>query len=290
MSARALDPDFARQFPRAPSAEAWAAMSQSERVRCVEQLPAWMTEAELLPPEGDPHREAKSSAHEALRRFFDHMKRRAYIGVDLTVYYPDERRFSPDVFVVFDVDPKSRSKWVVSAEGKGLDFVLEILVSGDRKKDLEHNVKFYASLGIPEYFVYDRSRQRLLGYRLASAERREYSTIVPQAGRFISTVLGLDLNIESDRLRFHAGNAPLLDSAELLVRLEQVAEQAARRAEDEARHAEDEARRAEDEARRAEDEARRAEGEARRAEGEAQRADALARRVAELEAELRRRS
>jgi Uma2 family endonuclease len=282
MSARALDPEFARRFPRAPSIERWAAMSDAERARCVEELPAWMTEAELLPPEGDPHREAKSSAHEALRRFFEHMKRRAYIGVDLTVYYPDERRFSPDLFVVFDVEPRSRSKWVVSAEGKGLDFVLEVLVSGDRKKDLEHNVRFYASLGIPEYFVYDRSRQRLAGYRLPSLAAREYAPLVPQHGRFSSAVLGLELVVESEKLRFYAGNAPLLDAAEFFEKLELLTEQLARRAEDEAKRAEDEAKRAEDEAKRAEEKAKRAEDEARRA-------DVLAARVAELEAALRRK-
>src|SRR5262245_36984624 len=41
--------------------------------------------------------------------------------------------------------------WVVAEEGKGLDFVLEVLHKGDRNKDLVENVERYAQLGIPEY-------------------------------------------------------------------------------------------------------------------------------------------
>lgn len=275
MAARVIDPENEGKFPRAPSTEAWAALLPEERARIVQRLPASMTDAEFLPPEGDPHREAKSSTLEALRKFFSHMKRRVYVGMDLTVYYPGEPRFAPDVLAVLDVDPGPRDKWVVSAEGKGLDFALEVLVSGSRRKDLEDNVRFYAALGIPEYFVYDRGRQRLSGFRISASGARCYEPVVPQYGRYPSEVLGLDLMIEAERLRFYAGNAPLLDSAELIARLEAFSENMARRAEEEAR--------------RAEEEVRRAEGEARRAGEEARRADQLAQRVAELEAELRRR-
>ena len=204
-----------------------------------------MTDAEFLPPEGDPHREAKSSTLEALRMFFKHMKRRVYVGMDLTVYYPGQPRFAPDVLAVFDVDPGPRDKWVVSAEGKGLDFALEVLVSGSRRKDLEDNVRFYAALGIPEYFVYDRGRRRLSGFQLAAGGARAYEPLVPQHGHFVSNVLGLNLVIEEERLRFYAGNAPLLDAAELIARLEVFSETMAQRAEEEARRAEEEARRAE---------------------------------------------
>lgn len=68
---------------------------------------------------------------------------------------------------------------MVSAEGKGLDWVLEVHVGGDRKKDAELNVARYARLGIPEYFLYDRERNRLSAYRLPSPEARTYSAVVP---------------------------------------------------------------------------------------------------------------
>jgi Uma2 family endonuclease len=54
---------------------------------------------------------------------------------------------------------------VVAEEQRGLDFVLEVLHLGNRKKDLVDNVERYARLRIPEYFVYDRARQQILGYR-----------------------------------------------------------------------------------------------------------------------------
>ena len=48
---------------------------------------------------------------------------------------------------------------MVSHEGEGLDFVLEVRVSGDRTKDFETNVKRYARLGIPEYFAFAEQRR-----------------------------------------------------------------------------------------------------------------------------------
>ena len=118
--------------------------------------------------------------------------------------------------------------WVVVDEGKGLDFVLEVLHRGDRKKDLVDNVERYARLGIPEYFIYDHAEQRIRGYRLPVAEAgsaakaastRRYQAIVPQAGRYTSAVLGLDLAIEGGSLRFFYGMAELFGSTDLIRRL-----------------------------------------------------------------------
>ncbi|XYI02404.1 hypothetical protein ACMHYB_22665 [Sorangium sp. So ce1128] len=50
--------------PRAPTDDQWAAMTPAERARVVAMLPAevpW----ELMPPEGDAHREAKERARAA---------------------------------------------------------------------------------------------------------------------------------------------------------------------------------------------------------------------------------
>ena len=81
-----------------------------------------------------------------------------YLACELPVYYPGERMFAPDVIAVMDVEPHSRMRWVVSAEGKGLDFALEVHVAGERRKDLERNVERFARLGIREYFLFDRGR------------------------------------------------------------------------------------------------------------------------------------
>ncbi len=229
--------------PRAPSREAWARMSEAERTRVVEELPGEVTWDEMAMPEGDLHSQAKMGALQALKGYFSRQRRRVYLGSELPVYYPAERRFAPDLVVVLDAETHPRSKWVVSHEGKGLDWVLEVHVGGDRKKDAEYNVKRYARLGIPEYFIYDRARQRLEGYRLPSTQAREYVAIVPEAGRYTSEVLGLELQVEEGRLRFWAGSALLLEYEELIDRMQEMMAGLQRRADEEARQLEEAQRR-----------------------------------------------
>lgn len=98
--------------------------------------------------------------------------------------------------------------------------------------------------------------------------------LVPQRGRWTSTVLGLDLALEGDSVRFYSGTAPLPVAEELIGRAQGMLHEAiAKRQEAEAR-ADEEARLREDETRLREDETR------RRIEAE--------RRAVELEAELGR--
>jgi len=191
-------------------------MGPEERARVVESLPNEVTDAEMAMPEGDLHYLAKVETRDALLGYFTRQKRDVYIGAELPIYYPGERRFAPDLMVVLDVESHTRGKWVVSHEGKGLDWVMEVHVGGDRKKDAEYNVERYARLGITEYFIFDRSREELLGYRLATAGARKYTRMKPRKGRFVSEVLGLELAVEDDKLRMWAGKTLLLESAELL--------------------------------------------------------------------------
>lgn len=220
--------------PRAPSQALWDQLTESERQEILASLPS---EIPLALPEGDPHRLPKTRAIEALSEFYRRLRRRVYLSAELPVYYPDEPMFAPDLLAVVDVEAYERQSWVTSHEGKGLDFVLEINVSGNRKKDFEDNVVRYARLGIPEYFAFDVPRVRLLGWRLASQESRVYEPIVPQSGRWASRVLELDLSLEGGQLRFFHGTAPLLDARELIVRLSTMVDEALARAEDEARRA-----------------------------------------------------
>lgn len=236
----------------APSADEWAAMSDAERARTLEALPAAMTDAEASPPEGDLHYDAKNDVRETLREWFRRLGKSVYVAAELTVYYPGEPRFAPDVLAVRDVEVRDRTKWVVSAEGKGLDWVMEVHCGGDRRKDAEVNVARYARVGIPEYFVYDRLRQQLAGYRLPSASARAYVPIVPQLGRFASQLLELDLAIEEDRLRFFHASAELLAPRDLAQKLGRLVEEVARERDAEAERARTEAERARTEAERAE--------------------------------------
>ncbi|HEX8826373.1 MAG TPA: Uma2 family endonuclease [Archangium sp.] len=255
------------RYPRAPMQAEWDAMSPEERERVVASLPGEVTDAEMSPPEGDRHFQAKVGALDTLRGYFARQRRRVYLAAELPVYYPGARRFAPDLLAVLDTDAHQRDKWMVSAEGKGLDFVLEVHVGGDRKKDAERNVERYASLGIPEYFIYDRGRQQLLGYRLPRPGAQEYVPVVPRDGSHVSERLGLELRLEEGRLRFYSGQDMLLESEEMIARLEQLAEGLQRRADEEARRMEEVQRRAVAAERRASD---------------------AERRVAELQAELER--
>jgi Uma2 family endonuclease len=227
--------------PRAPAQAVWERLTAAERQRVVASLPSEIPRA--LPPEGDAHRVPRKRALEALDEYYRRRGRSVYLSSELPVYYPDEPMFAPDLIAVLDVEPHEREKWVVSAEGRGLDFVLEVHVSGDRFKDLEANVTRYARLAIPEYFVFAPRRQRLLGYALSAD--RTYAALVPQGGLWRSTVLGLDLGLDEGQLRFYADTAPLPDARELIDRLATMVDGAVSRAEDEARRAEDEERRAE---------------------------------------------
>ena len=269
-SAWTVDPDD----PRAPPEDVWDALSPTERKRVVDSLPSEFPCSEAQPPEGDAHFKAKTATREVLDGYFARVGRRVYLACELPIYYPGESHFAPDVLAVVDVATHEREKWVVKDEGKGLDLAVEVLVSGRGRKDLEDNVARCARLGIAEYFVFDRARLRLHGYRLPQPTARVYQPIVPQGGFYASRVLGLDLRIEGTRLRFFHGAAAIPDANELIASLEKMIDEVEPRiaaAEEQARVAE----------MRADDEAR------LRAEAERRLADALA-EIARLEAERSR--
>jgi len=208
--------------PVTPSAEVWRAMTPEARERFLVEVIDAFSDPRLTMGNGQPHNLAKRRATERLRRHFDAIGRRIYLAEELNVLYPGERAFCPDILAVLDVaqpEEDERMGWVVADEGRGLDLVIEVLYEGRRKKDLVDNVERYARLGIPEYFVYDRKKQQLHGYRLPAPEARRYQRIVPQAGRYASGVLGLDLAIENGKLEFFYGMAAVFGTEDLIGRL-----------------------------------------------------------------------
>ncbi len=224
--ANSLTPVPARRpIPIAPTVERWRAMTPSEREALLEEVNTALSDPLILMSEGRPHKKAKSKAIDMLGLHFRAMGRHIYLAEEMAVLYPGRESFSPDVLAVLDVEePENdeRMAWVVADEGKGLDWVLEVLHAGDPKKDLVDNVERYANLGIPEYFIYDRRRQRLFGYRLAPSGR--YQPILPQAGLYRSNVLGIDLAIVNGSLRFYQGAAELYDTEHLINRLQSMIE------------------------------------------------------------------
>lgn len=215
-------------------------MSPKARLDFLDAVNAALSDPRDLMSEGQPHKKAKSRAMDLLGLHFKALGRTVDLAEDLAVVYPGEEAFSPDVFAVLDVpqvEDDERLAWVVAEEKRGLDFVLEVLHHGDRQRDLTRNVERYARLGIPEYFVYDRANQRVLGHRLTQGARR-YAPIVPQGGRYASKVLGIDLAVQGGRLRFFHGMAELFGSDDLIDRLNEMRSSIEARAAAEAARAE----------------------------------------------------
>jgi Uma2 family endonuclease len=237
--------------PRAPPQEIWDRLTQAQRDLVASQLPSEFPPNESCPPEGDLHTEAVYGARTALKRFFSKTGRGGiYVGTNLPVYYPGVAMFSPDVMAVLDVPTHPRHSWIVSSEGKGLDLALEVLVLGHRRKDLVGNVDKYASLGIQEYFIFDRSGRKLQGFTLRSGGR-SYDPVVAQHGHYASRVLGVELMLEGERLRFCVGDAALPGAEELIDKLEGFVDDLESRLAAVQARADEEARRAAQEAERA---------------------------------------
>ena len=206
----------------APTEAAWGAMSQSERDALLVRILAALSDPVAAMTEGRRHKKAKTRTIDALGLHFGSIGRAVYLAEEMTVLYPGEAVFTPDVLAVLGVeepDDDPRMAWVVADERKGLDLVIEVLHHGSRSKDLVDNVERYAKLGVPEYFVYDRLHQQIYGYRLPDAHARRYQRIVPQFGHHASAVLGLDLAITRGTLRFFYGTAELPGTSDLIGRL-----------------------------------------------------------------------
>lgn len=211
-----------RPVPVTPSEDEWRKMSPEQRERFIIDVNEALSDPVMTMSEGRPHKKAKSKALDMLGLHFRTLGKQIYLAEELSVLYPGVAGFTPDVMAVLDVEEPEddqRMAWVVADEGKGLDWVLEVLWAGDRKKDLVDNVEKYAALGIPEYFVYDQKQQRIWGYRLPVGGKR-YQPILAQAGLYRSNVLGIDLAIVGTRLKFFHGAAELYDTDHLIERLE----------------------------------------------------------------------
>ena len=212
----------------APTVEEWRALSPAERERFLLRVLDALSDPVAAMSEGRPHKKAKTRALDRLGLHFSAVGRAVYLAEEMAVLYPGQAAFTPDVLAVLDVvepEDDQRMAWVVADEGKGVDLVLEVLHHGDRNKDLVENVERYAGLGIAEYFVYDRARQRLHGFRLPPSGPKRYQHIVPQVGRYSSVVLGLDLAVTGGNLRFFLGEAELPGTADLIGRLHGMVEE-----------------------------------------------------------------
>lgn len=266
-------------------------MTPDERMRAVFALPS--TDGnEARPPEGDAYRKVKWGMLSALEMFYRRTRRKAYVSSELCVYFPNQPALIPDLFVVFDIEPKDRVKYVVSAEGKAPDFILFAHVSPERGKELERQLSWMAELGTPEVVILDRTRRRLRGFRLRPGGT-VFEQIEPEEGRIPSRMLGLDLAFDGDRMRLFYATAALPEPDEIIARLSGMLQEAAvqrdvaeRNALAQEKRAEEAQRLVEEAARLAEEVRARADEESHRADEEAARADAAEQRLSEALSEL----
>lgn len=279
-----VDPDD----PRCPPMHIWNAMTPDERRKVLDELPPSPPQKRFVETEGDEHFEATSEGREVLRTFFERENRRVYVGANMTVYYPDETAITPDLMAVTDVDPGKRASWVVATEGKGPEWVMEVLVHGDRKKDRTLNVLRYANLGIGEYFLFDRRRNVLKGYHLTTPDMRMYTPLLPKGGEFYSRTLGLSISLKGGRVRFRRGEEDLLLPRELAERLETKFEEVVARAEQYELLLEETLQAAEEAERRTDEALKQAADATKQATDAVKRAADAEQRVRELESELER--
>ena len=223
--------------------------------------------------ESDFQRTPLTYAVERLRQHF-RSRRDVYVSGNLLLYYQEGNPravVAPDVFVVLGVSGADRSIYRLWEEPKGPDFVLEITSRTTYREDQGRKRELYRSLGVPEYWQYDPTRDYLepplqgLELRAGKYRRLPGRELADGTLALASAVLGLELRLTERGLRFH--------DPETGQDLPNLAET-------------DEARRRESQARRRESQARQA-AETRLAREAAARAAAEA-RVAELEALLRR--
>lgn len=220
-------------------------MSPAERDRVVAALPYIVGTAAKR--RGDIHARVVDDTVEALRNRYVRDgpgSRRMYVGRSLTVNYPNTRVFAPDVVVVLDVTDDPRAGWDVAREGRGVDVAFDVLWRAESVRDCQQNVALFASVGIPEYFVFDMNRMVITGHRLEPSAST-YRPILGQGGRFWSEILGLHIAVQGDQFRFFSGVAMLPTNRELQRRLHEGMVAAMERAAAESERANAEAERAE---------------------------------------------
>ena len=150
----------------------------------------------------------------------------AFVGGNLMMYYEEgnpRRSVSPDLFVTLGVPSEPpRPTWKVWEEGKLADFVLEVTSKTTRGNDEGPKKRLYQRLEVSEYWQFDPTGDyldpKLKGQRLRPDG--QYAPIAleefEEGLRGHSAVLGLELRLEDDRLRYFdpEAGAYLLTSAE----------------------------------------------------------------------------
>ena len=108
-------------FPVGPSVEEWKAMTPVARERFLDQVNDALSDIRIIMSDGRQHKKAKSRAVDRLELHFKNLGRAVYVAESLSVVYPGEPSFCPDVLAVLGVpqlDDDPRLAWVLADEGK----------------------------------------------------------------------------------------------------------------------------------------------------------------------------
>jgi Uma2 family endonuclease len=130
-----------------------------------------------------------------------------YVSGNMLLFYEEgnrRRHVAPDCFVVFGVEKYERENYLLWAEGKGPDVVIELTSRTTRGEDTKKKFDLYRNvLKVKEYFLFDPLWHYLdpplKGYRLV---RGKYAPIPFEGGRLPSELLRLHLVPDGDTLHF----------------------------------------------------------------------------------------
>ncbi len=213
--------------------------------------------AEVVYPETDGKPLAEGTEqYVALTETVNKLKSRYHDCPDVTVignmllYYEEgnpKASVAPDVFVVFGVEDRPRPSYLLWAEGKAPDFVLEVASESTWREDAGRKREVYARIGVSEYWRFDPTPDShimnppLIGERLVAGA---YQSIVVQGHgthewRGYSDVLGLEFRANDGQLELFdpetqvllLGYAEQRAQAQLDRERRQIAEERAQRAE-----------------------------------------------------------
>ena len=175
----------------APSAEVWATMTPEAKLAFMTAAGQRLAEIAQTMGEGRPHSTAKARVMDVLRGHFDRLGRRIYVASELPVVYPGQPTFAPDILAVLDDNPGEldrRMAWSVADEGRGIDFVLEVLHGGESEEETGRQRPLLRQARHPRVLgVYDRARR---ARDWLSARPGSVTATLPQSlGRVPSQVL-----------------------------------------------------------------------------------------------------
>lgn len=164
-----------------------------------------------------------------------------YVSGDLFIYYERGKPSAvvcPDVFVVFGVPKGKRETYKLWQEKVSPSFVIEVTSKSTEDEDRDSKPRKYATLGVPEYFLFDPRDEYLVpqlqGYRWAG-DRYRPIPLEPD-GSLLSRTTGLRLRAEGENLLLVDATTGerLLGTEEELAVAEERAAQAEERAAQEA--------------------------------------------------------